>query len=145
MLTGKRIHFRYRVDGGRAHTATAHTVIVGNCGTLTANILLLPDAIVDDGLLDVVVFRPRGAVGWAGIGSRLATNGLFTRSRPGRWLMRTTPDLKALNYLQASRFEARFDTPQDLELDGDRVGRATSVRLVALHRALTLRVPRTAG
>ena len=145
VLTGKRIHFRYRVDGGRAHALSAHTVIVGNCGTLTANILLLPDAIVDDGLLDVVVFRPRGAVGWAGIGSRLATNGLFTRSRPGRWLMRRAPDLKALNYLQASRFEARFDTPQDLELDGDPVGRATAVRLTALHRALTLRAPRTAA
>lgn len=143
VLSGKRIHFRYRVDGGRTHALSAHTVIVGNCGTLTANILLLPDAIVDDGLLDVVVFRPRGAIGWAGIGSRLATNGLFTRSRTGRWLMGRAPELKALNYVQASRFEALFDVPQDLELDGDPVGRASAVRLTVLHRGLTLRVPRT--
>jgi len=140
VLTGERIRLRYRVDGGPAHTLSAHTVIVGNCGTLTANILLLPDAIVDDGLLDVVVFRPRGPMGWAVIGSRLATNGLFARSRAGQWLMGRAPELEALKYLQASRFEARFDTPQHLELDGDPVGRATAVRLTVLHNGLTLRV-----
>lgn len=144
VLSGERIHFRYSVDGGRVRSLNAHTVIVGNCGTLTANILLLPEAILDDGLLDVVVFRPRGAIGWAGVGSRLATNGLLTRSRAGRWLMGRAPDLKALNYLQASRFEAHFDTPQHLELDGDPVGRATAVRLTVLHQGLTVRVPRTA-
>ncbi len=89
------------------------------------------------------VFRPRGAIGWAGIGSRLATNGLFNRSRTGRWLMGRAPELKALNYVQASRFEALFDVPQDLELDGDPVGRATAIRLTVLHRGLTLRVRRT--
>jgi diacylglycerol kinase (ATP) len=141
VVSGERIHFRYRVDQGRVHTVSAHTVIVGNCGTITANILLLPDAVVDDGLLDVVVFRPRGAAGWAGIGSRLATNGLFSRSRLGRWLMRTRPEVTALNYLQASRFEARFDTAQELELDGDPVGRVTAVRLTVQHRGLALRLP----
>ncbi|CAM5281406.1 hypothetical protein [Leifsonia shinshuensis] len=57
--------------------------------------------------------------------------------------MGRAPELKALNYVQASRFEALFDVPQDLELDGDPVGRATAIRLTVLHRGLTLRVPRT--
>ncbi|MFF9563905.1 diacylglycerol/lipid kinase family protein [Leifsonia sp. NPDC014704] len=142
VLKGKRIHFRYRIDGARAHTLNAHTVIVGNCGTITANVLLLPDAVVDDGLLDVVVFQPRGPAGWAGIGSRLATNSLFARSRPGRWLMRKAPDLKALDYVQAGRFDARFDAPQELELDGDPVGVVIAITLTVQHRGLALRVPR---
>lgn len=141
VLSGRRIHFHYRVDNGRTHTLSAHTVIVGNCGTITANILLLPDAVVDDGLLDVVVFRPRGPLGWAGIGSRLATNGVLNRSRLGRLLIRTRSESTALTYVQAGRFEARFDTAQELELDGDPVGAVTAVRLTVRHRGLTLRLP----
>lgn len=143
VVGNRRIRFHYRIDGSRPHPLSAHTVIVGNCGTLTANILLLPDAIVDDGLLDVVVFRPRGPLGWAGIGSRLATNGLFARTRSGRWLMRRAPALKGLDYVQARTFDVRFDEPQELELDGDAVGPATAVRLTVRHRALTLLVPET--
>jgi diacylglycerol kinase family enzyme len=141
IIGNRQLHLHYRVDRGRTRSLRAHTIIVGNCGTLTANILLLPDAIVDDGLLDVVVFRPGGAFGWARIGSRLAAHSVFNRSRPGRWLMRNTPDLKALNYTQARRFDARFDEPQLLQLDGDSIGTVRSVALTVLHRGLTLRVP----
>ncbi|MFD5213603.1 diacylglycerol/lipid kinase family protein [Microbacterium sp. NPDC058345] len=142
IIGNAQLHVRYRIDRGRTRSVRAHTVIAGNCGTLTANILLLPDAIVDDGLLDVVVFRPKGAFGWARIGSRLAAHSVFNKSRPGRWLMQRTPDLKTLNYVQARRFDARFDPPQLLELDGDSVGTVRSVALTVLHQGLTLRVPR---
>ncbi|MGD8168510.1 diacylglycerol/lipid kinase family protein [Herbiconiux sp. P16] len=142
VLGNKQVHLHYRIDGGRPHALRAHTVIAGNCGTLTANILLLPDAVVDDGLLDVVVFRPKGPFGWARVGSRLATNGLFHRFRSGRWLMQRTPDLKGLNYVQARRFDVRFAAPQLLQLDGDIIGEVTEVALTVLRQSLTLRVPR---
>lgn len=141
IVGNKQLHLHYRIDGGRTRSIRAHTVIAGNCGTLTANILLLPDAVVDDGLLDVIVLRPKGFIGWARIGSRLATNGLFHRSRSGRWLMRRTPELKALNYVQARRFDVRFNTPQLLQLDGDSIGVVDEVALTVLHEGLTLRVP----
>ena len=48
----------HQLDGGRRHSDRATAIIVGNCGSLPANILLLPDAAVDDGLLDVVVLKP---------------------------------------------------------------------------------------
>ncbi len=141
VIGNKRTRLQYRVDKGPKRSLRAHTIIVGNCGTLTANILLLPDAIVDDGLLDVVVFRPRGALGWARIGSRLAAHSVFNKFRAGRWVMRRTPRLHGLDYVQASRFDAIFDAPQLMQLDGDSIGLVRSVTLTVFHEGLTLRVP----
>lgn len=141
VIRNKQLPMHYKLDDGRARSVRAHTVIVGNCGTLTANILLLPDALVDDGQLDVVVLRPNGAFGWARIGSRLALNGVLHRSRGGRRLMRAAPNIRALQYVQAQQLIVRFNTPEHIELDGDSFGTVSAAKLSVLHRGLTLRVP----
>lgn len=141
ILGNAQFSLRYRIERGRSRSLRAHTIIVGNVGTLTANLLLLPDAVVDDGLLDVVVFRPKGAFGWMQIASRFTTNGMFQASRAGRWVLRRTPDLRALRYTQGRHFEARFDEPQLLQLDGDTVGDVVGVAMSIKHHGLTLRVP----
>ncbi len=48
MRDPNELHFRYSLDDGRTKRATAHTVIIGNCGSLPANILLLPEAVIDE-------------------------------------------------------------------------------------------------
>lgn len=141
VIRNKQLPMHYKLDNGRARSVRAHTVIVGNCGTLTAKILLLPDALVDDGLLDVVVLRPKGAFGWARIGSRLALNGVLQRSRGGRRLMQAAPNIRALQYAQARQLIVRFNTPEPIELDGDSFGAASAAKLSVLHRGLTVRVP----
>jgi len=136
VLANRQFPMRYRVDDGRVRSARAHTMIIGNCGTLTAQLLLLPDAVLDDGLLDVVVLRPRGVFGWGRIGTRLTVHGLLHRSRLGRRIVQLTPGLEALKYLQGRRLEVRFETPQDVELDGDSFGQVISARLAIDHAAL---------
>jgi len=42
-------------------------VVVGNVGTLQRNIRLLPDAVPDDGVLDVAIITAWGVVGWLGV------------------------------------------------------------------------------
>ena len=59
----------------------AHTIIVGNCGSLPANILLLPDAAIDDGVLDVVILKPQSAAGWVRSPPTRDTRGLPHRRR----------------------------------------------------------------
>lgn len=141
VLANKNYSMHYSIDGARTRSAHAHTVIVGNCGTLTANILLLPDAVIDDGLLDVVVLRPTSVGGWAGIGSRLALGGILHRSRAGRLVLAGLPDLRALGYVQARHLTVSFNIPQELELDGDSVGPVTAVTVSTRHKALTIRTP----
>jgi diacylglycerol kinase family enzyme len=139
IISNRLFHLRYRIDGGHIRSTRAHTIIVGNCGTLTGNILLIPAAVIDDGLLDVVVMRPAGRFGWAQIGMRLTLQNTARRSRVTRqWLSRTR-DLQALAYAQGSEFEARFETPHLVELDGDSFGNATRVRISVSPGALRVR------
>ncbi len=52
-----RTSVTWALDGGDAASARLHTLIVGNCSTITAGIRLLPGAEIDDGLLDVLAIR----------------------------------------------------------------------------------------
>ncbi|WP_309132550.1 diacylglycerol kinase family protein [Brevibacterium sp.] len=119
----------YRVDDGPAKSTHAHTVIVGNCGTLTGNMLLLPGAVVDDGQLDVIVFRPKNWFGWTKIGTRLTTQGIANLSRFGRSLVQFNGDIQALPYGKGAAFEARFEVPHVVQLDGDSFGHIISARI----------------
>src|SRR6185437_9499173 len=65
------LRLRYQLDGGRVHALHAHTVMIGNCGSLQADILLLPDAAVDDGILDIVILRPESVIGWLRIAVKI--------------------------------------------------------------------------
>jgi len=139
IIANRLFHLSYRVDGGRSRSTRAHTVIVGNCGTLTGNMLLIPAAVIDDGFLDVVMMRPAGPFGWAQIGTRLTLQSAARRSRlTRRWLSRS-PDLHALAYVQGRRFEGRFETPHVVELDGDSFGHVIRVRISVRPGALQVR------
>lgn len=129
VIANRLFTLHYRVDGGRTRSVRAHTVIVGNCGTLTGNMLLLPTAVVDDGLLDVIMLRPKGPFSWARIGTRLTVQGIARRSRIGRRMLHLAPDLEALSYARGREFDIRFDAPQSAELDGDGFGQIRSARI----------------
>ncbi|HEY0258409.1 MAG TPA: transcriptional regulator, partial [Lacisediminihabitans sp.] len=137
----KQLPMRFGLDGAPSTEMRAHTVIVGNCGTLTANLLLLPDAVIDDGKLDVVVLTPKGAGGWMRIGSRLLAGGILHRTKGGRLIMRNTPGIRALQYVQAGEVELEFETPEQVELDGDSFGTILNATIRVEHGGLTVRVP----
>lgn len=128
-----------RLDDGKHVTTAAHTAIVGNCGTLTANLLLLPDAHVDDGLLDVVVFKPKNFGGWTQIWSRLAIGGALNKTETGKAILKAAPVMKALVYRQTTELEVDFHEPQVIQLDGDSFGEVQHVQVSVLPHALTVR------
>lgn len=141
VLGNERFAMHYRVDDAPERSVNAHTVIVGNCGTLTAGLLLLPDAEVDDGFLDVVLLRPKGFWEWVHVGSRLTLGGVLRLSRPGRVMLQAAPRIRAMGYVQGQRLAATFDAPQNIELDGDSFGPVTGATILVRPRALTVRVP----
>lgn len=141
VIANRRFRVGCRVDGGDVLSTRAHTVIVGNCGTLAGGLLLLPDAVVDDGLLDMVMLRPRGWFGWARVGTRFTLQGLAHRSRLGKRVLRISGDLEALAYSRGRRLDLRFDSAQEVELDGDGLGPVRGLRVTLHPAALQVCVP----
>jgi diacylglycerol kinase (ATP) len=136
------LRMRFRMDDGKLKRATLHTVILGNCGSLPANVLLLPDAVVDDGLFDLMLMRPGGALGWIRVWWKIAwINGIVRRSRAGRAVAGERRNDGDLHYETCKRFTARLSRPEAIELDGDGFGTATAFNAWIEPGALTIRVP----
>jgi diacylglycerol kinase family enzyme len=103
-------------------------VLVGNVGSLTAGIPLLPDARIDDGVLDVVVIAPLRVVGWFSLLWRVLTRHPRTDERLDRFTGRSVI------------VTAATATPR--QLDGDTVGAGTEIHAEVEPGVLLVRVPR---
>ncbi|MCA0251264.1 MAG: diacylglycerol kinase family lipid kinase [Actinobacteria bacterium] len=118
---------RVAAGGQRAFSQHAATVMIGNCGELTAGVRLMPDARVDDGLLDVAVVSPRSLGSWFAVGAYILTRHRFGHS--------------AIAHLRGPEVGIVAAEPIDAQLDGDGVGRVTAVTCSVRPGALTVRVP----
>ena len=142
MRDKNQLNLKYRLDGERQVTTRAHTVIIGNCGSLPGNVLLMPEAAVDDGLFDIVVLRPNGILGWVQIWYKvIVENGILRRTAWGRRVLDAAKDVHVLRYFTGREFVLRLSKSHDLELDGDSFGTARAIRTWVDAGGLTVRVP----
>lgn len=127
LLRGRQTKITIRMDGERVVHRRIRSVIVGNCGELTAGVRLLPDARPDDGWLDVVVVAPRNIAGWAGV-----VAAVLSGSRHGHPLVER---------FRCRQVDIRAERPLPVQIDGDPAGiaRAMSAGLDCL--GLVVRVP----
>lgn len=128
----------YSIDEHKQKNARAHTVIIGNCGTLSGNMLLIPTARFDDGLLDVALMQPTRRWGWVRIAAKLALQGLMRRSVLGQEIIAGAMNRNSLSFLQGERFDATFYIPRPIELDGDSFGVVTQLSVRILPDALRI-------
>jgi diacylglycerol kinase family enzyme len=124
----KPMRVRISVDGGPEQHVTGRTVLVANVGMLVAGLHLVPQALADDGLLDVLVIDPSSPLDWirttAGIISRTGWD-----ADPSR--------------LRFRGHEVRFSTGhvRRRQIDGDLVTPGAGMRVRVVPGALTVRVP----
>lgn len=116
------------VDGGPFTKHRALTVVVGNVGYLTAGIPLLPDATIDDGVLDVVLVSPRRFVRWFPLLWRVFSKGKRVDDELNRMTGRSV-------VVRTAHATAR-------QLDGDPIGPGREIRAECIHGRLLVRVPR---
>jgi YegS/Rv2252/BmrU family lipid kinase len=127
-LRDRPVRMVVRADGGPPQRRWASGVIVGNVGSLQGNVRLLPDAVPDDGVLDVAVLAARGWTGWL----RLAADVLL-RHRTGRVARLTCRELT----IRASR-------ARPWEVDGEVAGYTHELRVTVTPGSLLIRVRSTA-
>lgn len=143
-LTDKnQLRVRYQLDDAKTKSVRAHTIIIGNCGSLQANVLLLPDAAVDDGLFDILILRPENFFHWVQITFKILwENGVLHRTKLGRKM--PTKDVDALNYVKGRTLTMRLSRAEEIELDGDGMGTASAVKVRIKPAGLRVRVPQDA-
>ncbi|WP_426243163.1 diacylglycerol kinase family protein [Nocardioides sp. LHG3406-4] len=122
------VRIEISVDGGDFTRHRARTVVVGNVGYLQAGMPLLPDAAIDDGVLDVVILHPKRFLSWIPLAARVLSKSSMTDET----IMRLTG--------QTVVVRAATDTPR--QLDGDSIGPGRELRMECIHGRLLVRVPR---
>ena len=138
------VRLRFQLDDHQPRSVRVNSVLIGNCGLLTGNILLLPEAAIDDGIFDIVALRPDGLFGWIQIAWKvLWENGVLRRSEVGRKILSYTKEVRTLRYLKGKEIVLRTESPQQFQLDGDSMGEVIAVRARIRPEGLAVRIPAT--
>ena len=130
------VDLEFGVDQAASTTASAHTLLIANCGTLQGGLTLLPDAEPDDGELDFLLLSADGVAGWLDTMRNMAwDNGLK------RLLTRADSAESSASATHGRARSVRVDLPAPLEfeIDGDGVGEVTSFEVRVLPGALRVR------
>ena len=141
MMRDKPLRIHYSYDRHSAKELEVYTVMIGNCGLLPGGVMLIPDARIDDGELDVVALRPRGAFAWLKIWNTIGwENGVLRKSRAGRKIIDLVHDTKNVVYVRAKKFALTVAGVEPIQLDGDDFGLAIAVKGAVDPGALVIRV-----
>lgn len=133
-LHGRRTRMHVRLDDQPMTTTRLRSLLIGNCGKLPGGITLLPDAVLDDGWLDVAAIDTRGGIaGWAQLFGEVMMQGAGMRN-----------DLPAkigrIDHTRAQEVRVVVQGGEHVQVDGDIVGRVTELSARVDHAALVVRV-----
>jgi YegS/Rv2252/BmrU family lipid kinase len=126
-IRGRRTRVHLTFDDGPRLDRQTRTVVVGNSGTLLGGLVLMPEAHIDDGQLDIVNLAPKGIPGWIAVAGRV-----ITRTRQGH---------ARVEHWQASSIEMEAETPLPSQLDGDPIGDVSTLSIRVEPASLVMRVP----
>ena len=125
-LRGPQFKVSMKIDDEPELSRRTRTVVIGNCGKLTGGLVLMPEAQVDDGWLDAVILSPAGVVGWVAVAGRL-----ISKKRKGH---------RRVDHHRLKSATIRCDRPQEVQIDGDTMGKARALSATVDPLALVVRV-----
>ncbi|UKA58852.1 diacylglycerol/lipid kinase family protein [Arthrobacter sp. FW306-2-2C-D06B] len=125
-LPGRRKRVTIAMDDEPEQSRKIRSVLFANCGLIPGGIDFIPGAMIDDGVLDVVVMSPRSAIGWIAVYAKI----LFKHNR----------NLPVMNFYRSGKVVISTSEPMATQLDGDPSGEATKVTVKVEPRSLLVRV-----
>jgi YegS/Rv2252/BmrU family lipid kinase len=129
-----------QVDGRETRSVRVLTLLIGNVGWLPGKLSMMPDAAMDDGLLDVAVIGPRRVWDWIDFWTRVTIgNNVVRTTRAGRKLLDATANVKTLENLTSKKIRVTPESRVELQLDGDAIGVVQEVEFEAIARAVSVR------
>ena len=125
-LAGRRKKVSIALDDEPAQQRKVRSVLFVNCGLLPGGIDFVPGALIDDGVLDVVVVSPRSAFGWLAMA--------------GKVVFQHKNHLPVIDFYRSRKLIIRTVLPVQTQIDGDPSGTATCVKVSVETRAVLVRV-----
>lgn len=114
------------LDGGAPVERTPALVLAANVGSVQGQIWLAPDALPDDGLVDVLLASPERPTDWGAIAGRVLTR---LTDHPG------------VERAQVRTMVIETDEPVAYQVDGDTIGTCRRLEFSVLPRAVLVMVP----
>ena len=130
------IDIELTLDDTEPEGLRGHTMLIGNCGMVQGGIRLLPDALIDDGQLDMLLVSADGPLQWLDtVRSLVWENGV--RRLFGAVDQAVSTD--STTHVAAQRIAVTLSSPQAFEIDGEEVGEVSSFSVRVDPGALTVR------
>jgi diacylglycerol kinase family enzyme len=127
-LFDRRAHVTITVDDDDPVELRARGVVIGNVGKLQAGMVLMPEAVPDDGILDVAVLVPKTFRHWLMLAFHVA--GRRPKARASR-----------IKHFRGRRIHIAVDRVWPREIDGDLLEPSNEMTIVVEPKALIVRIP----
>ncbi|WP_077488259.1 diacylglycerol kinase family protein [Sinomonas mesophila] len=114
------------LDGADFQARRVRAVLFANCSKLPGGVDFIPEAYIDDGVLDVVVMSPRSLIGWVSMYVKV--------------LVQHKRQLAVMASYGAREVTIRSAEPIQTQVDGDVTGAATEIRVEVHPANLLVRV-----
>jgi len=125
-LPGRRKKVSIALDGSPEQIRNIRSVLFANCGLVPGGIDFIPQAMIDDGMLDVVVMSPRSAIGWLLMYVKI--------------MFKHSGKLPIMTVYRSTKVVIKCPEPMPTQLDGDTSGEATQLTVQVEPRSLLVRV-----
>ncbi|VXB87143.1 Diacylglycerol kinase catalytic domain protein [Arthrobacter sp. 9AX] len=125
-LPGRRKKVSISLDGSPDQVRNIRSVLFANCGLVPGGIDFIPQAMIDDGMLDVVVMSPRSAIGWVLMYVKI--------------MFKHSGKLPIMTVYRSGKVVIKCPEPMPTQLDGDTAGEATKVTVQVEPGSLLIRV-----
>lgn len=119
VTASETVDFDITLDDGETQLLSGHTLLIGNCGDIQGGVTLLPDAVVDDGRLDLLLISAENVTQWLQTLRTVVWDNGIRRLLGGD---DETISIDSAQHLTGETIAVALPGPVPFEIDGEEAG-----------------------